>query len=76
MTEHPNIFVAGFGRCGTTAMMQLLWAGDAPVAGLPPAFEDTAVKYRGKDTAGGPQYKALCNSMAVPCTENTKGRAA
>lgn len=41
MTDQPNIFVAGFGRCGTTAMMQLLWAGGAPVAGPPPAFEDS-----------------------------------
>lgn len=36
-----HVFVAGFGRCGTTAMMQLLWAGGAPVAGPPPAFEDS-----------------------------------
>lgn len=41
MTDQPNTFVAGFGRCGTTAMMQLLWAGGAPVAGPPPAFEDS-----------------------------------
>lgn len=36
-----HVFVAGFGRCGTTAMMQLLWAGGAPVAGPPPSFEDS-----------------------------------
>lgn len=40
MNEADNIFVAGFGRCGTAAMMQLLWAGGAPVAGPAPAFED------------------------------------
>ncbi|MEP1521992.1 DNA cytosine methyltransferase [Ascidiaceihabitans sp.] len=49
--------------------------------------DHTAIKYRGKDAADGPQYKALGNSMAVPCIkwimdrmkasmENTKGRAA
>ncbi len=49
MTDPINIFVAGFGRCGTTAMMQLLWNGGAPVAGPAPAFEDDRLSPAGID---------------------------
>jgi len=35
----PILFVAGFGRCGTTMMMNMLDQGGFPVAGPRPAFE-------------------------------------
>ena len=40
MAIKPVYLVAGFGRCGLTATMQMLWYGGAPVAGTYPAFED------------------------------------
>lgn len=49
MVDHINMFVAGFGRCGTTAMMQLLWNGGAPVAGPAPVFEDSRLSPQGID---------------------------
>lgn len=49
MTDPINIFVAGLGRCGTTAMMQLLWNGGAPVSGPAPAFEDERLSPAGID---------------------------
>lgn len=39
MTDRPILFVAGFGRCGTTMMMTMLDAGGFPVAGPRPAYE-------------------------------------
>lgn len=36
----------------------------------------TFVEYRGKPAADGPRYKALGNSMAVPCVEWIFGRIA
>lgn len=49
MSYHKNIFVAGFGRCGTTAMMQVLWQGGAPVAGPAPVFEDSRLSPQNLD---------------------------
>lgn len=40
MNTEPYIIVAGFGRCGTSAMMQMLWHGGCKVTGPAPAFED------------------------------------
>lgn len=36
----PVLFVAGFGRCGTTLIMTMLDRGGFPVAGSRPAFEE------------------------------------
>lgn len=36
----PIIIVAGFGRCGSSLVMQMLEAGGIPVTGAWPAFED------------------------------------
>ena len=36
----PVILVCGFGRCGSSLMMQMLRAGGVPVTGEWPAFED------------------------------------
>ncbi len=40
MTAPPTIIVAGFGRCGTSLVMQMLDAGGIPCLGWAPAFED------------------------------------
>ncbi|MCS0501575.1 sulfotransferase [Ancylobacter mangrovi] len=39
MTDAPNIFVAGLGRCGTTLVMTMLDRGGFPVVGSRPAYE-------------------------------------
>lgn len=36
----PVVLVCGFGRCGSSLMMQMLEAGTVPVTGKWPAFED------------------------------------
>tara|TARA_R110002126_G_scaffold290704_4_gene448327 strand:- start:22967 stop:23584 length:618 start_codon:yes stop_codon:yes gene_type:complete len=45
----PNIIVSGFGRCGTTAMMHMLWHGQCEMASEPPDYED-------KRTLSGPTF--------------------
>ena len=44
----PIVFVAGFGRCGTTMMMTMIDRGGFPVAGPPPAYEVREMIPRGK----------------------------
>lgn len=39
----PVILVCGFGRCGSSLLMQMLAAGDIPVTGEWPGFEDDRV---------------------------------
>ena len=39
-TTGPALLVCGFGRCGSSLVMQMLAAGGMPVAGEWPAFED------------------------------------
>jgi len=40
MNEHPRIIVvAGYGRCGSTMVMQMLAAGGCPMTGEWPAYE-------------------------------------
>lgn len=39
MTASPILFVAGFGRCGTTMAMTMIDRGGFPVAGPRPAYE-------------------------------------
>lgn len=39
MSKKPIILVAGFGRCGSSLVMQMLEAGGIPVTGDWPAFE-------------------------------------
>lgn len=39
MSTAPILFVAGFGRCGTTMVMTMLDRGGFPVAGPRPAYE-------------------------------------
>lgn len=39
MADHPTLFVAGLGRCGTTMMMTMLDAGGFPVTGPRPSYE-------------------------------------
>lgn len=43
MADAPILFVAGFGRCGTTMMMTMLDAGGFPVTGPRPSYELPAV---------------------------------
>ncbi|RYH04104.1 hypothetical protein EU805_01660 [Salipiger sp. IMCC34102] len=45
----PLIFVAGLGRCGTTATCLALWQGGAPMEGAPPSFEDKPLRERGRE---------------------------
>lgn len=46
----PILFVAGFGRCGTTMMMSMLDHAGFPVAGPRPAYEvDQMIPFRGVD---------------------------
>lgn len=40
MANHPTILVCGFGRCGSSLMMQMLHRGGIPTAGEWPSFED------------------------------------
>jgi hypothetical protein len=47
--EREHIFVAGLGRCGTTAMMNMLAAGGVPCGGPPPSYEDVRLSHRGAD---------------------------
>lgn len=42
MSELPAIVVAGQGRCGTSLVMQMLYAGGVPCVGEWPAFESGA----------------------------------
>ncbi len=42
MSSLPAIVVAGLGRCGTSLMMQMLYAGGVPCVGEWPAFESSA----------------------------------
>lgn len=44
MSAPPIIIVAGFGRCGTSLVMQMLDAGGIPCLGWAPAFEDPRTK--------------------------------
>ena len=43
MNAAPMIAVSGFGRCGSSMLMQMLHAGGVPCTGRAPAFEDNAV---------------------------------
>lgn len=40
-----TIIVAGFGRCGTSMLMQMLAAGGVPCLGRAPAFEDPRTQH-------------------------------
>lgn len=40
---NPPIIVTGFGRCGTSMVMQMLAAGGVPCTGQAPAYEDASI---------------------------------
>lgn len=46
MSDRPNLFVSGLGRCGTTMVMTMLDAGGFPVTGPRPSYEP-AERWRG-----------------------------
>lgn len=60
MNAAPMIAVSGFGRCGSSMLMQMLHAGGVPCTGRAPAFEDNAVVY-----AVTPEYVAEHAGHAV-----------
>ena len=49
----------------TAGVRRILPVEAEKLQGFPPGW--TAILYRGKPAADGPRYKALGNSMAVPC---------
>lgn len=60
MSGRGPIVVAGFGRCGTSMLMQMLQAGGIPCMGKFPAFEDDNTRDHVT-----PEFWASCSGHAV-----------
>lgn len=50
------LLICGFGRCGTSLMMQMLEAGGYPISGEYPAFEDFVSQPGKSDPSTWPRY--------------------
>jgi hypothetical protein len=59
--QKPVVLVCGFGRCGSSVIMQMLEAGGHRITGLPPAYEHAA----GSMTSFDPQWIARQHGTAV-----------
>lgn len=71
MTDKPILFVAGFGRCGTTMMMTMLDRGGFPVVGPRPAYEVGEMSPMAKPD---PQWLRACAGKAVKWIDPIKAR--
>lgn len=71
MTAKPILFVAGFGRCGTTMMMTMLDRGGFPVVGPPPAYEVGEMSPMAKPDL---QWLRSCAGKAVKWIDPLKAR--
>lgn len=73
MNNQPHIFVAGFGRCGTSAMMQMLWHGGCKTAGKAPAFEDTRLSVSNVDLAWLEEQRGTAVKLLLPVARPLTG---
>lgn len=66
MTRDYTIIVSGFGRCGSSLVMQMLQAGGVQVTGEYPAFEDTRYSLEQQKAPVGVAIKVLDPHKFIP----------
>lgn len=66
MSERPIIVVSGFGRCGSSLVMQMLAAGGVPCLGDYPAFESRAMAKSGEAIKILDPHRANPTPYAIP----------
>lgn len=66
MTELPAIVVAGQGRCGTSLMMQMLYAAGVPCVGNWPDFETGASSFGGFDPTAFAALRGKAIKLITP----------
>ncbi|RWB67602.1 hypothetical protein [Mesorhizobium sp.] len=66
MSSLPAIVVAGQGRCGTSLMMQMLYAGGIPCVGHWPDFETGASSFGGFDPTAFAALRGKAIKLITP----------